>query len=72
MSHFSKIAVKFKDQSYLVEALQRFGFYPVVHKQPVNLYGWRGDEREEIAHIVVPRNQMCVENSRSDNHHLSS
>ncbi|OYD89150.1 hypothetical protein CDG77_20100 [Nostoc sp. 'Peltigera membranacea cyanobiont' 213] len=58
MSHFSKIAVKFKDQSCLVEALQRLGFYPQVHEQPVNLYGWRGDKREEVAHIVVPRNQI--------------
>jgi hypothetical protein len=58
MSHFSKIAVQFKDQSCLVEALQRLGFYPQVHEQPVNLYGWRGDKREEVAHIVVLRNQI--------------
>ncbi|BAY41364.1 hypothetical protein NIES2111_57600 (plasmid) [Nostoc sp. NIES-2111] len=58
MSHFSKIAVKFKDQSCLVEALQRFGFYPQIHDKPVNLYGYRGDKREQTAHIVVPRNQI--------------
>ncbi|MBH8577154.1 DUF1257 domain-containing protein [Nostocaceae cyanobacterium CENA369] len=58
MSHFSKILVKFKDQSCLVEALQRFGFYPQIHDKPVNLYGYRGDKREQTAHIVVPRNQI--------------
>ncbi|MBD2491405.1 DUF1257 domain-containing protein [Aulosira sp. FACHB-615] len=58
MSHFSKIAIKFKDQSCLVEALQRFGFYPQIHDQPVNLSGYRGDRREQTAHIVVPRNQI--------------
>ncbi|MBU7586204.1 MAG: DUF1257 domain-containing protein [Nostoc sp. TH1S01] len=58
MSHFSKIEVKFKDQSCLVEALQRFGFYPQIHDKPVHLYGYRGDQREQTAHIVVPRNQI--------------
>ncbi|MBD2451856.1 DUF1257 domain-containing protein [Nostoc sp. FACHB-152] len=58
MSHFSKIAIKFKDQSCLVEALQRFGFYPQIHDKPVHLYGYRGDQREQTAHIVVPRNQI--------------
>ncbi|MBD2496757.1 DUF1257 domain-containing protein [Nostoc sp. FACHB-280] len=58
MSHFSKIEVKFKDQACLVEALQRFGFYPQIHDQPVNLFGYRGDRREQTAHIVVPRNQI--------------
>jgi Protein of unknown function (DUF1257) len=58
MSHFSKISVKFKDQACLVEALQRFGFYPQIHDQPVNLSGYRGDTREQTAHIVVPRNQI--------------
>ncbi|WP_341532134.1 DUF1257 domain-containing protein (plasmid) [Nostoc sp. UHCC 0302] len=58
MSHFSKIAVQFKDQSCLVEALRHLGFYPQIHSSPVNLYGWRGDKREEVAHIVVPREQI--------------
>ncbi|GAX38922.1 hypothetical protein NIES3585_49740 [Nodularia sp. NIES-3585] len=58
MSHFSKIAVKFKDQSCLVEALQRFGFFPMLHDKPVNLYGYRGDKRAQMAHVVVPRNQI--------------
>ncbi|MBD2471430.1 DUF1257 domain-containing protein [Nostoc sp. FACHB-145] len=58
MSHFSKIEVKFKDQSCLVEALQRFGFYPQIHDKQVHLYSYRGDKREQTAHIVVPRNQI--------------
>jgi hypothetical protein len=58
MSHFSKIAVKFKDQSCLVEALQRFGFFPMLHDKPVNLYGYHGDQRSQTAHIVVSRNQI--------------
>ncbi|MCG6136846.1 MAG: DUF1257 domain-containing protein [Nostoc sp. LLA-1] len=66
MSHFSKIEVKFKDQSCLVEALQRFGFFPMLHDKPVNLYGYRGDKRSptarrsrsQIAQVVVPRNQI--------------
>ncbi len=58
MSHFSKIAVKFKDQSCLVEGLQRFGFFPMLHDKPVNLYGYRGDKQAQMAHVVVPRNQI--------------
>jgi hypothetical protein len=58
MSHFSKIEVKFKDKSCLVEALQRFGFFPMLHDKPVNLYGYRGDKRSQMAHVVVPRNQI--------------
>lgn len=58
MSHFSKIQVKFKDQSCLVEALQRFGFYPQIHDKPVQLHGYQGDRRSEVAHIVVPKNQI--------------
>ncbi|MBD2468806.1 DUF1257 domain-containing protein [Nostoc sp. FACHB-145] len=58
MSHFSKIEIKFKDQFCLVEALQRFGFYPQIHDKPVHLFGYQGDKRDETAHIVVPRNQI--------------
>lgn len=64
MSHFSQISIKFKDQACLVEALQRFGFYPNIHDKPVHLYGWLGDKREQVAHIIVPRNQ--ISNSSND------
>ncbi|WP_228059282.1 DUF1257 domain-containing protein [Nostoc sp. LEGE 06077] len=38
--------------------MQRFGFYSQIHDQPVHLYDYRGDQREQTAHIVVPRNQI--------------
>ncbi|MEH2386798.1 MAG: DUF1257 domain-containing protein [Nostoc sp.] len=63
MSHFSQIAVKFKDQSCLIEALQRLGFYPQIHDKAVNLYGYEGDKREQLAHIVVPRNQISYDSN---------
>ncbi|MBN3946596.1 MAG: hypothetical protein HWQ38_08885 [Nostoc sp. NMS7] len=61
MSHFSQIAVKFKDQSCLIEALQRLGFYPQIHDKAVNLYGYEGDKREQVAHT---NSQFAIRNSQ--------
>ena len=58
MSHFSRIAIKFKDQESLIKALAEMGFQPHIHTSPVNLYGWRGDQREQVAHIILPRQQI--------------
>lgn len=58
MSHFSRIKVQYKNQAAVVAALEQLGFKPVVYEQPVHLCGYRGDERPEVAHIVVPRNQI--------------
>lgn len=58
MSHFSKIAIKFKNRDCLIEALQIMGFSPEIYEVPIHLYGYRGDRREQTAHIVVPRQQI--------------
>ncbi len=58
MSHFSRIAIKFKDQESLIKALAQMGFKPQIHASPIHLYGWRGDKREQLAHIIVPRQQI--------------
>ena len=58
MSHFSRIAIKFKDQESLIKALETMRFKPQIHASPVHLYGWRGDKREQLAHIIVPRQQI--------------
>ena len=58
MSHFSKIAIKFKNRECLVAALQIMGFEPQIQETPVHLYGYQGDRREQLAHLVVPRQQI--------------
>ena len=58
MSAYKKIECDIVDKDTLLEALKLLGFSPDVLNEPKNLTGYRGDERKEIAHIIIPRDQV--------------
>jgi len=58
MSAYKKIECEIVDKETLIEALKLLGFSPDVLNEPKNLTGYRGDERQEIAHIIIPRDQV--------------
>ena len=56
MSHYVECKPGFKDQRALIEALVAVGFdrsQIESHEEAVPLYGYRGDERPQRAHIVI-------------------
>ncbi len=61
MSHYVECKPGFKDREALIEALVAVGFIRSqieVHQDAVVLYGYRGDERPQRAHIVVRREHV--------------
>jgi hypothetical protein len=58
VSHYTAGEVQIKDAECLALALQELGFKPEVHVKPVHLYGYHGDVRPEVAHVVIPRKQI--------------
>jgi len=58
MSAYKKIECEIVDKDTLIEALKLLGFSPDVLNEPKNLQGYRGDDRKEIAHIIIPRDQV--------------
>jgi len=58
VSHYTRGEVTIKDPQCLVKALQELGFSPELHADPVQLYGFQGDARKELAHVVIPRAQV--------------
>ena len=58
MSAYKKIECEIVDKDCLLEALSLLGFSPDVLNEPKNLKGYRGDERKEVAHIIIPRDQV--------------
>jgi hypothetical protein len=58
MSAYKKIECEIVDKDCLLEALSLLGFTPDVLSEPKNLKGYRGDERKEVAHIIISRNQI--------------
>jgi hypothetical protein len=58
MSRFEQTETVFTDAGFLCGALQDLGFQPEVHEEPVRLYGHWGDEREDVAHVIVRRDQI--------------
>lgn len=59
MSEYHVIDIEFEDEDSLVSALKELGYNPKVYnEEPVNLYGYQGDKRQQKAHIVIPRSQV--------------
>ena len=56
MSHYAKIKTKLVDQAALLKALADLGFGEVeVHERPLALRGYKGDLREDTAHVIIRR-----------------
>jgi len=58
MSAYKKIECEIVDKDCLLEALSLLDFTPDVLSEPKSLKGYRGDERKEVAHIIISRNQI--------------
>ena len=58
MSAYKKIECNIVDKDTLLEALKSLGFKPDVFVEPSNLKGYMGDTRKEVAHIIIPRDQV--------------
>lgn len=59
MSAYSEVKTEFKDGDLLLEALKAMGFQPrnCIGK-PAHLEGYHGDQREQLADIIIPRAQV--------------
>ncbi len=57
MSHFVSVTTKIKDKESLIKALEALKTNWVIedNKEPVHLYGYKGDKREQVANIVIRR-----------------
>ena len=57
MSRYCTIRTQFKDGSSLVKALMETGNWTAdqieVHAEPKHLFGYHGDQRPEVAHIII-------------------
>ncbi len=58
MSAYKKIECEIVDKDCLLEALSLLGFTPEVLVEPKKLTGYRGDQRKEVAHIIIPKDQI--------------
>tara|TARA_B100000614_G_scaffold262909_1_gene300890 strand:+ start:399241 stop:399651 length:411 start_codon:yes stop_codon:yes gene_type:complete len=60
MSEFHTVQTEFlqDNEGALIKALQDIGYEPIVYEDAVHLEGYRGDKREQKAHIVIPRKQI--------------
>lgn len=56
MSEYVECSTKFKDRAALIEALIEMGWKKEeleIHDKPAHLYGFQGDQREEVANIII-------------------
>ena len=61
MSHFVECQTEFRDSQALVAALVECGFEASqveIHEEAVPLYGYKGDQRSQQAHIIIRREHV--------------
>ncbi|KKN30857.1 hypothetical protein LCGC14_0829820 [marine sediment metagenome] len=58
MSEYRVVEVEFRNESVLIEALQSMGYKPETHNKAQQLEGYRGDKRQQKAHVIIPRKQV--------------
>lgn len=58
MSAYKRIECDIVDKDSLLEALALLNLSFQDHEIPQNLYGWKGDQREEKANIIINRNEV--------------
>ncbi len=56
--HTLNCTFKVEHEDSLIQALKSLGYNPKIYDQPAKLFGFQGDEREQTAHIVIPRKQV--------------
>lgn len=59
MSRFCTVMTQFKDRTALIAALVETGNWSIeqieIHNTPQNLFGYKGDQRTEVANIIIRR-----------------
>lgn len=58
MSAYKLIKCCIKDLDSLTKALKDLGLTPQFHDEPKKLRGYLNDEREQIAEIIIPKEQL--------------
>jgi hypothetical protein len=61
MSEFQEVKTKLKDKKALIAALIDMGWTEnqiEICEKPKNLYGYRGDQRDEVAHIIIRKHNV--------------
>lgn len=58
MSAYKKIECDIVDKESLLEALKLLNLNFEDHDNPQSLYGWKDDERNEKANIIIRRNEV--------------
>ena len=58
MSAYKKIKCEIVDKELLLNALKGLGFTPTVSETPMALRGYGGDAREQMANIIIPKEQL--------------
>src|SRR5206468_779289 len=63
LSKYQELVTSITDERFLIEALQELGYQPGVCREGRSLRGYLGDERQERAHVIIPREQLdCASN----------
>jgi hypothetical protein len=56
VSHFTRVKTEFKNKDAILKSLEALGYHHVeVHSTAQNLYGYKGDMREQTAEIIIRR-----------------
>lgn len=59
MSHYTALQTRISDLDLLIEALADLGFdHPDVFETAQPLLGWRGDERQQTAELIIRRRHL--------------
>jgi hypothetical protein len=58
MSAYGEFETTVREQRFLVDALAEMGYMAEVHPDGAALFGYRGDERPERAHVIIRRAQL--------------
>jgi len=58
MSAYKLIKCSIKDKEVLLKALAELGFTPDIYDKPQFLRGYLGDSRNQLANIIVPKEQI--------------
>jgi hypothetical protein len=58
MSAYKKIKCNLVDKKSLLKALEVLGFQADEYENAINLKGYRNDKREEVANIIVTKEQL--------------
>lgn len=58
MSAYKKIECEIVDKKSLLDALESLGFTPICYTEAENLTGYKGDKRDDKAHIIISKEQI--------------